>query len=146
MNWIKRDTDFMSRFIHLFIHWPITFPPRSLVCIFCHHRPPYVRPTTRTSDVGHQTNVSKGQGQPSISLKDIVEVDQLRNLSGGRLRPDQPTTSLGEKGLELTCYRPMLPFSSLQSLFYLYTAEHNFGDHLILKNYKSCTDMFPALT
>ena len=28
----------------------------------------------------------------------------------------------------------------------IYTAGQNFGDHLILKNYKSCTDVFPALT
>ena len=110
MSWIKRDIGFISRFIYLFIYWPITFLPRSLVCIFCHHRPPYVRPTARTSD-RHQTNGSKDQEQPSISSRDIVGVDQPTNLSGDSLRPDHPTTSLGKKGLELTCYWPKLLFS-----------------------------------
>ena len=52
----------MSRFIHLFISWSITFLPRSLVFTLCHRRQPYVGSAAMHQEppgVGHQTDLSK---------------------------------------------------------------------------------------
>ena len=94
-SWTKRNTVFfMSRFIHLFICWPITFPNHLFL--------PSLTTDPPTSDlqqeppgVGHQTNVSKNQEQISTSSRDIVGVDQPTNLSGYSLWLDQPATSSG---------------------------------------------------
>jgi len=61
--------------------------------------------------VGHQTNVSKDQEQPSTSSTGTVGEDRPTNLLGDSLQPDQPTLSSAKKELELYCYRPKLPFS-----------------------------------
>ena len=111
MSWIKRDTDFMSVLsIYLFV-CQLLFYPDHLFASSVTTDHPTSGLLQKPPDFGHQSNVSKDQEQPSTSSRDIVEVEQPKNLSGDSLRPDQPTTSLREKGLELSCNRPKLPFS-----------------------------------
>ena len=102
MSWIKRDTDFMSVLsIYLFV-CQLLFYPDHLFASSVTTDHSTSGPLQEPSAVGHQTNVSKDQEQPLTSSRDIVEVEQLKNLSGDSLRQDQPTISLVEKGLELS--------------------------------------------
>lgn len=58
-----------------------------------------------------QKNAIKDLKQPTTFSSFSVRENQPPKPSEDFLRPDQPSISSGEKGLELICYRPKLPFS-----------------------------------
>ena len=114
MIWIKRDTVFF-----LYIYPVLSTYLLVDLLIFS---PDHLFLLTDTTDhptsdlhqelpgVGLQIDLSKNQEQPSTSSRDIVRVDQPTNLSGYSLRIANLIYSR-EKELELSYYRPKLPFT-----------------------------------
>ena len=127
-GWTKRDTYELDKTGYSFLcpTYPLIYLlayyiSSQLTCFYPLSPQTTLRETCSKSPVvGQQINVRKKQEQPSTSSRDIVGVDQLRNLSGYSLRLNQTSTFSREKGLELLIINLNYHLLFLQSLFYLY--------------------------